>query len=79
MSAVELSGAGIVSEQAIIHPESRLLLAKGRFCHSRSPFSVVLYRKLKDSQEFDLLVERGEPDANPRAGGSARNCGIPVD
>src|SRR5437667_11164581 len=74
-----LPGAGIVSKQAIIRPESRLLPAKGGYSHCRSPFSSVLYRKLKDSREFDLLVEKGEPDANPRPGGSARNCGIPVD
>src|SRR5256885_9559185 len=78
-SAEELHGAGIVSKQAIIRPESRLLPAKGGYAHCRSPFSSVLHRKLKDSREFDLLVERGEPDANPRPGGSARNCGIPVD
>jgi len=35
--------------------------------------------ELKDSQKFDLLVERGEPDANPTAGASARSCGIRVD
>jgi hypothetical protein len=35
--------------------------------------------ELKDSQKSDLLVERGEPDANPRAGAYARSCGIRVD
>src|SRR4029077_8881121 len=35
--------------------------------------------ELKDSQKFDLLVERGEPDANPRAGAYARSCDIRAD
>src|SRR6476660_8420687 len=37
------------------------------------------FLKLKDSQEFDLLVERGASDANPRLSVSARNCGMRVD
>src|SRR5882762_7663983 len=68
------------SFQAGDHPSGiSSVTGQGGYSLCRSPFSSVLYRTLKDSREFDLLVERGEPDANPRPGGSARNCGIPVD
>src|ERR1700704_319909 len=49
------------------------------FAIAGSPFLWVLNGKLKDSRKFDLLVKRGESDANPRPSASARDCRIRFD